>query len=176
MSKTKDETKAETETRTTTTPPTTKSKSSTGTKPKPRVNVWGGEEDEKQPNSAFNDAVEAAIAVASGNQGEPSSVPVTFPVVSGQDQKPHQQDSQIASKPEKQKPDRAGAGYTKATYRVRDGAIDAVEDMRLALKRQYGIKALREEIVEEAILAAQRDLLALGEASFLVRALKPESQ
>lgn len=133
----------------------------------PKTNVLGdqdGEEDE--PNAIFNAAVVFARDQTGG--GQPASVLMPGQAVP---------ENQNTSQPVSQKPDRAGAGYTKATYRVRDEAIDAVEDMKLVLKRQYGIKALREEIVEEAILAAQRDLLALGEASFLVRSFKEaESQ
>ncbi len=125
-----------------------------------KVNVFDdqGSEDEA-PNAAFNAALELAKQATSSpaetlhvqEQGRPVKT---------------------ISKPENQKPDRAGEGYTKATYRVRNEATDAVEDMRLLLKRTYGIKALREEIVEEAILAAKRDLLENKEGSFLVRSLR----
>ncbi len=136
----------------------------------PKVNVLDdqGSEDET-PNAAFTAALELARQATSAPVATSSPVPLQV-----------QPESQITSKPEKQKaskPDRASEGYTKATYRVRDEAIDAVEDMRLLLKRTYSIKALREEIVEEAILAAQRDLQENGEASFLVRYLREtESQ
>ena len=126
-----------------------------------KVNVFddqGGEDD--APNAAFTAALELAKQ-ATSSPGETPQV-----------QEQGRTLSHISSKPEKQKSDRAGEGYTKATYRVRNEATDAVEDMRLLLKRTYGIKALREEIVEEAILAAQRDLLENGETSFLVRNLR----
>ena len=128
----------------------------------PRVNVLDDQgSEEEAPNAAFTAALEFAR--------QATSAPLA-PIPPVQEQP--QPEDQIASKPVNQKPDRAGKGYTKATYRVRDEAIDAVEDMRLLLKRTYSIKALREEIVEEAILAAQRDLQENGEASFLVRYLK----
>ncbi len=126
-----------------------------------RTNVLDdqGSEDEA-PNAAFTAALELARQSTS------------VPAQTTRSQEHVRLENQITSKPEKQKPDRAGEGYTKATYRVRNEATDAVEDMRLLLKRTYGIKALREEIVEEAILAAQRDLVENREASFLVRYLK----
>ncbi len=155
---------------------------------KKKQNVFADEDEELQPNDAFNKAVEAArsatLPKAEATRDEANSVAGTTvpepaaPAAGVQmDQEPPPAASQPGSKLEKQKPDRAGDGYTKATYRVRNEATDAIEDMRLLLKRQYGIKALREEIVEEAILAAQRDLLENREASFLVSHFRePENQ
>jgi hypothetical protein len=59
--------------------------------------------------------------------------------------------------------------YQKVTYRLSFDAIDAIEDAKRILKRQYGVKASMEEIAEEAILAAYQDLLDKQEASNLVR-------
>jgi protein tyrosine/serine phosphatase len=58
--------------------------------------------------------------------------------------------------------------FTKATYRLCDEALDAIEDAKKILKRQYKIKVNLEEIAEEAILAAYKDLLNKQEKSILV--------
>ena len=139
---------------------TTQKEPGTKTLKSRKVNVLDDQdsEDEAAPNAAFTAALELAKLATSS--------PTETLQVQGRNT------SHITSKPENQKPDRAGEGYTKATYRVRNEATDAVEDMRLLLKRTYGIKALREEIVEEAILAAKRDLLENKEGSFLVRYLR----
>jgi hypothetical protein len=60
---------------------------------------------------------------------------------------------------------------TKVSYRIRPEAVDAVEDMRRVLSRQYRIKASREKIAEAAILAAYEDLLDNQHASKLVNQL-----
>lgn len=71
-----------------------------------------------------------------------------------------------------------GAGLTKATYRLSLEALDALEECRRLLRREYGLKGVREEIVGAAILGAYEDLLANQQASKLVRQLsgKPAKQ
>lgn len=61
--------------------------------------------------------------------------------------------------------------YIKVTYRLRPAAVDAIEDAKRILRRQYNLKALLEEIAEESILAAYRDLLENQESSNLARQL-----
>jgi hypothetical protein len=51
------------------------------------------------------------------------------------------------------------AGYPKVTYRLNPEAVDAIEDLKRILRRQFGIKASLEEIAEAAIMAAHQDLL-----------------
>ncbi len=141
--------------------PSTKADSPKEPKPQ-KVNVLadqGSEED--APNAAFAAALEYA------RQQTTSATP-------SQKQTP---DNQIAGKPEKQKPDRAGEGYTKVTYRVRNEAADAIEDMKLLLKRKYGFKkVLYEEIVEEALLGIKQDLDEHQEQSILVQRLRDQKQ
>ena len=146
--------------------------------------VWA-EEEETTPNSTFNNAVEEARKLAGpASPGIPESE-VTNTVaatiapaaqVIQQAPKPTElPDSQTSSKPEKQKPDRSGDGYVKTTHRIRDDAFQALEDMKLLLKRQYGFKRiLLEEIVEEALLGAKRDLDEHHEQSFLVQRLRDQ--
>ena len=67
------------------------------------------------------------------------------------------------------KPDRAA--YPKATYRISPVAIEAIEDARRTLRRQYGIKATLEEIAEVAILATCQELGNDQISSILVRQL-----
>jgi hypothetical protein len=136
----------------------------------PKVNVLDDQgSEEEAPNAAFTAALELARQAT-------SAPPQTAP-----SQEPPPPVNQPASKPEKQKPDRAGAGYTKATHRIRDDAFQALEDMKLLLKRKYGFKRiLLEEIVEEAILGIKRDLDEQKEQSILVQRLRepklPENQ
>lgn len=70
------------------------------------------------------------------------------------------------------------AGYPKVTYRLSLDAIDAVEDIKRTLRRQYSIKVNLEEIAEEAILAAYNDFLENQKNSILVRKFsgKPENK
>ena len=70
------------------------------------------------------------------------------------------------------------ATYPKITYRICPEALNAIEDTKHILKREYQIKANLEEIAEEAIIKAYHDLLENQKASNLVIQLsrKPESQ
>jgi hypothetical protein len=79
--------------------------------------------------------------------------------------------------PARQTEDRR-AQFPKATYRMSPEALEAIDDAKRILRRQYQIKASLEEIAEEAILAAYRDLTENQHASMLVRKLagKPGSQ
>jgi hypothetical protein len=61
------------------------------------------------------------------------------------------------------------ARYAKATYRLSPVALDAIEESKRLLRRQYGIKVNLEEIAEEAILAAYRDLIDNAQHSHLVQ-------
>ena len=69
------------------------------------------------------------------------------------------------------------ATYTKSTYRLRTEALNALDDMKRVLKRQYGIKVNLELLVEEAILESYRDLREHGEESAVLikleRATRP---
>jgi hypothetical protein len=58
--------------------------------------------------------------------------------------------------------------FTKATYRLCDEALAAVDDAKNILKRQYKVKVNLEEIVETAVLEAFRDLAENKENSILV--------
>jgi hypothetical protein len=58
--------------------------------------------------------------------------------------------------------------YTKVTYRICDEAVDALEDAKKHLKRQYKLKVNMEEIVETAIIELYKDLTQQGEKSVLV--------
>ena len=79
----------------------------------------------------------------------------------------------LSSKPATQKAIRSSDAYTKVTYRLSNEAVQATEDMKALLKRRYGFKRVNlEEIVEEALLAAQRDLEEHQEQGFLVQQLK----
>ena len=68
--------------------------------------------------------------------------------------------------------------YPKATYRLSPEALDAIDDAKRVLRRQHNIKASLEEIAEEAILAAYRDLLENQLASMLANrfASKPATK
>ena len=63
------------------------------------------------------------------------------------------------------------AHYQKVTYRLSAEAIEAIDDAKRVLRRQYKLKASLEEIADKAILAAYADLLANQHASFLVSQL-----
>lgn len=84
------------------------------------------------------------------------------------------QDSPLSRKPATQrKADRSSQAYTKVTYRLSNDAVQAAEDMKALLKRRYGFKRVNlEEVVEEAILAARRDLEEHQEQGFLVQQLR----
>ena len=58
--------------------------------------------------------------------------------------------------------------YAKVTYRICDEAVDALEDAKKHLKRQYKLKVNMEEIVETAIIEIYKDLTQQGEKSVLV--------
>jgi hypothetical protein len=58
----------------------------------------------------------------------------------------------------------------KVTYRFRSDAVEAVEDIRRILRRNYGVRKVnREDIAQAAVLDALRDLEERGPASFLAR-------
>jgi hypothetical protein len=58
--------------------------------------------------------------------------------------------------------------YPKVTYRLSPDAIDAIDEAKRILRRQYKLKASLVEIAEEAIIAACNDLLDNQNASNLV--------
>jgi hypothetical protein len=68
--------------------------------------------------------------------------------------------------------------YTKVTYRICDEAVDALEDAKKHLKRQYKLKVNMEEIVETAIIEIYKDLTQKRENSVLVSKYSgnPENQ
>ena len=83
-------------------------------------------------------------------------------------------DTQISSMPESWNSDLPDAlqvgnraGYPKATYRLSPEALEAIDDAKRVLRRRYQAKVTLEEIAEEAILAAYRDLLENQDASLL---------
>lgn len=79
----------------------------------------------------------------------------------------------LPSVPAQQKAIRSTDAFTKVTYRLKNEAVQATEDMKAQLKRRYGFKRINlEEIVEEAILAALRDLEEQQAQSFLVQQLR----
>ena len=57
--------------------------------------------------------------------------------------------------------------YPKATYRLRPETLEAIDDAKRILRRQYGIKVSLEDIAEEAIMAAYTDLLDNQQTSML---------
>ena len=63
------------------------------------------------------------------------------------------------------------ASYPKATYRLSPDALDAIEDAKRMLRRRYHLRVSLEDIAEEAILEAYRDLLKHQESSTLVSRL-----
>jgi hypothetical protein len=70
------------------------------------------------------------------------------------------------------------AFFTKATYRLCDEALAAVDDAKNILKRQYKVKVNLEEIVETAVLEIFRDLTENKDNSILVTKYSgnPETQ
>ncbi len=56
----------------------------------------------------------------------------------------------------------------KVTYRLSPGTIDAIEDVKLLLRRQYKIKASLEEIADVVIYEACREMLENPKKSMLV--------
>ena len=64
----------------------------------------------------------------------------------------------------------------KVTYRFRADAVEAVEDMRRILRRQYGVRKVnREDIAQAAVLEALKQLESQGDGCFLVREFAPEA-
>ena len=58
----------------------------------------------------------------------------------------------------------------KVTYRFRADAVEAVEDIRRILRREYGVRKVnREDIAQAAVLEALKQLEAQGATCFLVR-------
>jgi hypothetical protein len=57
--------------------------------------------------------------------------------------------------------------YPKATYRLRPATLEAIDDAKRILRRQYGIKVSLEDIAEEAIMAAYTDLMENQQTSML---------
>ena len=58
----------------------------------------------------------------------------------------------------------------KVTYRFRADAVEAVEDIRRILRREYGVRKVnREDIAQAAVLEALKQLEGQGDACFLVR-------
>jgi glycerol-3-phosphate dehydrogenase len=161
-----------------------------GTGKKTTQNVFADDDEGQQPNAAFNQAVEAAKSAATPQTDQthietvnshvsPPSTPaaVILPALPAVMQGASNPEKQKASKPDRDHPDY----YSKVTYRVLNEAADAVEDMKLLLKRKYGFKRINlEEIVEAAILGIKQDLDEQKEQSILVQRLKeqrlPESQ
>lgn len=68
------------------------------------------------------------------------------------------------------------AGYQKVTYRISPEALEAIDEIKRILRRQYGIKAALEEIAEEAILAALEDLEENKQTSILVNKFSGEPE
>ncbi len=58
--------------------------------------------------------------------------------------------------------------YKKATYKMSEEALDALDESKRLLKRKHGLKASLESIVEAAIMDAYHDLEENKETSFLV--------
>lgn len=83
--------------------------------------------------------------------------------------------NQEASKPGSKVPGLQGtpeprsSEYRKATYKLSQDTLDAIEDAKRILRRQYGVRqATLDRIAEEAITAAYADLLKNKETSLLV--------
>ena len=56
----------------------------------------------------------------------------------------------------------------KVTYRFRADAVEAVEDIRRILRREYGVRKVnREDIAQAAVLEALKQLEAQGATCFL---------
>lgn len=70
------------------------------------------------------------------------------------------------------------ATYAKATYRLSPDAMEAIDEVKRVLRRQYGIRVTLEEIAEEAILMSFQDLTENQQASILVNKFSdnPENQ
>ena len=115
-------------------------------------------------------AAEEEVA-QTGQQQEGTSPPVLTTVPSLQGRlRPVEP---LSGKPATQKALRSSDAYTKVTYRLSNEAVQAAEDMKALLKRRYGFKRVNlEEVVEEALLAAQRDLEEHQEQGFLVQQLR----
>ena len=109
------------------------------------IELPGDKKTSKQANQETS-FLENKEAGKQGNQQEPSSPPL--PRVDG-------------SKPEQHQ-------YKKVTYKLRTDAVDALEDIKLTLRRNYGIKVSMEAIVQEIILAAYEDLTQNQETSIVV--------
>ncbi len=64
----------------------------------------------------------------------------------------------------------------KVTYRFTPEAVEAVEDIRRILRRRYGVhKVNREEVAQEAVLEAFRQLEESGADSFLAKRFTADS-
>ena len=62
----------------------------------------------------------------------------------------------------------------KVTYRFRADAVEAIEDIRRILRRQYGVRKVnREDIAQVAVLQALKNLEAEGTKSYLVQEFTP---
>lgn len=58
----------------------------------------------------------------------------------------------------------------KVTYRFRAEAVEAVEDIRRILRRQFGVRKVnREDIAQAAVIEALRSLEEDGQTSFIAR-------
>ena len=58
----------------------------------------------------------------------------------------------------------------KVTYRFLADAVEAVEDIRRILRREYGVRKVnREDIAQAAVLEALKQLESQGDDCFLVR-------
>ena len=65
----------------------------------------------------------------------------------------------------------------KVTYRFRPDAVEAVEDIRRMLRREYGVRKVnREDIAQAAVLEALRLLETEGDDCFLVREFATETR
>ena len=62
----------------------------------------------------------------------------------------------------------------KVTYRFQPDAVEAVEDIRRILRRQFGVRKVnREDIAQVAVLQALKSLEAEGAGSYLVQEFAP---
>ena len=62
----------------------------------------------------------------------------------------------------------------KVTSRFRPDAVEAVEDIRRILRRQFGVRKVnREDIAQVAVLQALKSLEADGPRSYLVQEFAP---
>ncbi len=68
------------------------------------------------------------------------------------------------------------AAYTKVSYRLSDAAIEAIEDAKRILRRQYKLKVDLEEIAEAAILELFADLAQNQGESMLVQRFTREQE